>query len=127
MFRLIPLLVASAALAGSVGAAQARDRHNDRPIDRPLRLTVRQAAPRHVAVTDDLRRLDRLDARLIRNGFIPVSRLERRPLPSSPYYPARDPSGVVGFSGPPGIIGDSVGSLSPLPPGSPASLDGQLY
>ena len=36
-----------------------------------------------------------------------------------------DPSGVVGFSGPPGFYGDSVGSFSPLPPGSPATLDGR--
>ncbi|MFE1600400.1 hypothetical protein [Methylobacterium sp. ID0610] len=89
---------------------------------------VQAGEMRRVPIEHDLDRLDRVDARLMRNGFIPVSRmeeLERRGYGRG--YATRDPSGVVGFSGPPGIIGDSVNSLSPLPPGSPASLDGQLY
>jgi hypothetical protein len=111
MPRLSALLLLGAFCAASIPAAEARE--------------VRRApAVRHVPIEHDLRRLDRLDSRLIRNGFIPVSRLEG---PSGRYPIARDPSGVTGFSGPPGIIGDSVNSLSPLPPGSPANLDGQLY
>lgn len=109
MPRLAAILILSTICSASITAVDARD-------------------GRHVPIQHDLRRLDRVDARLIRNGYIPVSRIEALEARGySPGFVARDPSGVVGFSGPPGIIGDSVNSLSPLPPGSPANLDGQLY
>ncbi|ACA15274.1 hypothetical protein M446_0714 [Methylobacterium sp. 4-46] len=109
MSRLPCLLILAALAAPPAEAREARDGPGA------------SRSARWVPVRHDLRRLDRLDARLIRHGFVPVSRVPPR------RGPARDPSGVTGFSGPPGIIGDSVNSLAPLPPGSPASLDGQLY
>jgi hypothetical protein len=39
----------------------------------------------------------------------------------APQHVQSDPTGVAGFSGPPGIYGDSVGSYGPLPPGAPGN------
>lgn len=38
-----------------------------------------------------------------------------------PNVTPHNPSGVPGFSGPPGIIGDTVGNSGPLPPGGPGN------
>ena len=39
----------------------------------------------------------------------------------APEHVQSDPTGVAGFSGPPGIYGDSVGGYGPLPPGAPGN------
>ena len=82
---------------------------------------------RRIPIEHDLHRVDRIDDRLARNGFLPVGRRDERPRYTAPGYLARDPSGVVGFSGSPGPYGDSVNGFGPIPPGSPANLDGDLY
>lgn len=66
-----------------------------------------------IPITEDLRRLARSDQRLYEAGFV-----RRRPPPR-----LGDPAGVVGFNGPPGIIGESVGSYGPLPPGAAGNED----
>lgn len=122
MSRLATLLMFGCAAFGAVGTAQAEGR-------------------RTIPIEHDLRRMDEIDARLARNGSLPLDVEETGSIgsqrPVTPYafgdywapgYGFRahgDPSGVVGFSGPPGIYGDSVNSFSPLPPGSPATRDGE--
>lgn len=70
--------------------------------------------PQDVPVQRDLKRMDRIDKRLGRDG---VRRVDPNVTPDNP-------DGVVGFDGPPfnygdpGVIGDA-----PLPPGSPADID----
>ena len=62
-----------------------------------------------IPVEADLRRAERIEDRID----------SRRPdLPANPNYRTSDPGGVVGFSGPPGIVGDSVNSFDPLPQGA---------
>ena len=61
-----------------------------------------------VPVAQDLRRLDRIERRLDETGST---------APAPPPARVRDPSGVPGFSGPPGADGDSVNSYGPLPQG----------
>lgn len=64
---------------------------------------------RTVPVQEDLRRFDQVERRLGERG------------PDGP--PARgnvqsDPTGVAGYTGPPGGYGESVNSFSPLPQGA---------
>ena len=123
MSRLSTLLLIGCLGFGAVGTAQAEGRGK-------------------VSITHDLQRMDAIDSRLARNGSLPLdveetgsvgsARSERRVAPyefggsyAYGYRAHGDPSGVVGFSGPPGIYGDSVAGFSPLPPGSPANLGGE--
>ena len=67
------------------------------------------------------------------SGPVPVARdvqrerTESRQLDRRPSVVDRNvvtpgnPGGVAGFDGPPGIVGDSVGSYGPLPPGGPGN------
>lgn len=57
---------------------------------------------RPIPIQHDLRRMRQLEP----------------PPPREPVAAQSDPTGVAGFSGPPGIYGDSVGSYAPLPPGA---------
>lgn len=68
---------------------------------------------RRIPIENDLWRLDQSDRRLYEHGFV------RRP----PHRRLGDPSGVVGYTGPPGIIGESVGSYGAYPPGHPGNED----
>ena len=94
------LLVAGSGLGASTAAmAQRVDQHFGKiPIER------------------DLRRWDRVEERTETTGS--VQRYQ-------PYvtYRRNGPSGVAGFDGPPGIVGDSVGSYGSLPPGAPGNED----
>ena len=70
--------------------------------------------PRDVPVQRDLKRMDRIDRRLDRDGAPRVD----------PNVTPDNPDGVVGFDGPPLDYGDrGVGTDGPLPPGSPADAD----
>ncbi|KST56806.1 hypothetical protein AO398_09500 [Methylobacterium sp. GXS13] len=70
--------------------------------------------PRDVPVQRDLKRMDRIDKRLGRDGSRPVD----------PNVTPDNPDGVVGFDGPPFNYGDpGVIDDGPLPPGSPADTD----
>ena len=69
-----------------------------------------------IPVTEDLRRQERLDARIERRAGRPDA------LPGAAAPPVQsDPSGVAGFNGPPGPIGDSVNSFGALPQGAAGS------
>lgn len=63
---------------------------------------------RKIPIERDLRTLERNDRRL---GIDPNRTAEPNVTPANP-------SGVAGFNGPPGIYGDSVGNVGPLPPGA---------
>lgn len=63
---------------------------------------------RKIPIERDLRDLERSDRRL---GIEPNRTAEPNVTPANP-------SGVAGFNGPPGIYGDSVGNVGPLPPGA---------
>ena len=63
---------------------------------------------RKIPVERDLRELERSDRRL---GVEPGGN-------TAPNVTPANPSGVAGFNGPPGIYGDSVGNVGPLPPGA---------
>lgn len=63
-----------------------------------------------VPVTEDLRRRERVEE-AIDPRVAPRSSGAQAPVQS-------DPSGVAGFSGPPGGVGDSVGSYGALPQGA---------
>ena len=70
--------------------------------------------PRDVPVQRDLKRMDRIDKRLGRDGSRPVD----------PNVTPDNPDGVVGFDGVPDNYGDrGVIDDGPLPPGSPADTD----
>lgn len=73
---------------------------------------------RKIPIEQDLRRQDRIDAaierRAVRTGAVPPGGL---PADRSPPVQS-DPSGVAGFYGPPGPIGDSVNSFGALPQGA---------
>ena len=70
--------------------------------------------PRDVPVQRDLKRMDRIDKRLDRDGSRQVD----------PNVTPDNPDGVVGFDGPPFNYGDpGVIDDGPLPPGSPADTD----
>lgn len=61
-----------------------------------------------VPVTEDLRRREQVE-----------EAIDPRVAPRSPSAPVQsDPSGVAGFNGPPGGVGDSVGSYGALPQGA---------
>jgi hypothetical protein len=47
----------------------------------------------------------------------------RREPPIEFYSPPTNRTGVPGFDGPPGIVGDSVNSYGPLPPGASGNED----
>lgn len=50
--------------------------------------------------------------------------LERKRQPPIEFYvPPTNRTGVPGFDGPPGIVGDSVNSYGPLPPGASGNED----
>ncbi|SFM16475.1 hypothetical protein [Methylobacterium pseudosasicola] len=69
---------------------------------------------RDVPVQRDLKRMDRIDRRLGRDGIRPID----------PNVTPDNPDGVVGFDGPPFNDGDpGVIDGGPLPPGSPADSD----
>lgn len=65
-------------------------------------------ASRKIPIEHDLRRWDATEQR------IDALRGPRYDLSGPPV----DPGGVPGFNGPPGIVGESVGSYGPLPPGA---------
>ena len=68
--------------------------------------------PSQIPVGEDLRRLDRTEQR-IESGPD-----RRRSVPLDRNVSPTNPSGVPGFDGPPGTVGDSVGSYGALPPGA---------
>ena len=96
MRRLLATLFAASLGIGSVSGAMAQssDRHFGK-----------------VPIEHDLRRWDRVEERTETTGAVGAYQ---------PYitYRRNGPSGVAGFDGPPGIVGDSVGSYGPLPPGA---------
>ena len=61
-----------------------------------------------IPVEQDLRRFDRIERRIEERGGPPAS---------VPEGAGVNPSGVVGFDGPPGTVGDSVNSYGALPQG----------
>jgi hypothetical protein len=68
-----------------------------------------------IPIEQDLRR-ERADQR--------QQQFERRKDPPLEFYvPPTNRTGVVGFDGPPGIVGDSVNSYGPLPPGASGNED----
>ena len=65
-----------------------------------------------VPVVEDLQRREAVDARIEGRPQRPVG------IGTGNLPPQSDPSGVAGFNGPPGGIGDSVGSYGALPQGA---------
>ncbi|MDP4023565.1 hypothetical protein Q8W71_13080 [Methylobacterium sp. NEAU 140] len=73
------------------------------------------ASAQDIPVQQDLKRMERVERRLDRDGL-------RRPV--DPNVTPDNPDGVVGFDGPPFNYGDpGVMGDAPLPPGSPADID----
>lgn len=65
-------------------------------------------ASHKIPIEHDLRRWDATERRID----------ARRAPPFDLSGPPVDPGNVPGFNGPPGIVGESVGSYGPLPPGA---------
>ena len=72
---------------------------------------------RTIPVEQDLRRFDAIEQRLDEREQRTGERL--LDAPASPGLPVQsDPTGVAGYTGPPGGYGDSVGGFNALPQGA---------